>query len=85
MKGNVLIDTSAWIEFFSVIAVVDPHPESYRLAGQFGYSLAKKGHTMGLVDLLIAQLAIENGLRLLTLDNHFEVIQKYSLIDLVAL
>jgi hypothetical protein len=132
MNGNVLIDTSAWIEFFrkknkpifdrvagylrdqkasgsgiirlellrgakslkeltvidelfSVIAVVDPRPESYRLAGQLGYSLAKKGHTLGVVDLLIAQVAIENGLKLLTLDNHFKVIQKYSMIDLVAL
>jgi predicted nucleic acid-binding protein len=132
MNGRILIDTSAWIEFFrkknepifnvvagclrdqkavgsgiiclellrgtkslkeltvidelfSVIAVVDPLPETYRLAGQLGYSLAKKGITLGVVDLLIAQLAIENGLKLLTLDNHFNVIHKYSKLELVSI
>jgi predicted nucleic acid-binding protein len=131
MTGSVLIDTSAWIEFFrkknepvfdllagylrdqkavgsgivllellrggkslkeltvinelfSVIKRVDPNPESYRLAGELGFSMAKKGTTLGVVDLLIAQVAIENGLKLLTLDNHFKVIQKHAKLDLVA-
>jgi predicted nucleic acid-binding protein len=131
MNGNILIDTSAWIDFFrkkespvfdlvagtlrdqkafgsgiillellrggkslkeltvinelfSVIKRVDPNPESYRLAGQLGYSTAKKGENLSVVDLLIAQVAIENRLKLLTLDNHFKVIQKHSKLDLVA-
>ena len=130
MKGSVLIDTSAWIEFFrkknepvfdlvagylrdqkavgsgivllellrggkslkeltvinelfSVIKMVNPNPESYRLAGQLGYSIAKKGTTLGVVDLLIAQVAFENRLKLLTMDNHFKIIQKHSRLDLV--
>jgi predicted nucleic acid-binding protein len=131
MNGRVLIDTSAWIDFFrrkkepvfelvagylrdqkaigsgivllellrggkslkeltvikelfSVIKMVDPNPESYRLAGQLGYSIARKGNTLGVVDLLVAQLAIENRLKLLTLDNHFKIIQQHSKLDLVA-
>ena len=64
--------------------MVNPNPESYRLAGQLGYSIAKKGNTLGVVDLLIAQVAFENRLKLLTLDNHFKIIQKHSKLDLVT-
>ena len=131
MPGSVLIDTSAWIDFFRkkdnpvfdlvagylrdkkavgcgiirlellrggkslkeltvinqlfmVIERIDPNPETYRLAGELGYSLAKKGENPGVVDLLIAQMAVENRLRLLTLDNHFKIIQKFTKLDLVA-
>jgi predicted nucleic acid-binding protein len=71
-------------ELFSVIKRVDPNPESYRLAGELGFSMAKPGTTLGVIDLLIAQDAIENDLMLLTLDNHFKIIQKYSKLALVA-
>lgn len=64
--------------------MVNPNPESYRLAGELGFPLAKTGTTLGVVDLLIAQVAIENGLKLLTLNNHFKIIQKHSRLDLVA-
>jgi hypothetical protein len=131
MNGSVLIDTSAWIEFFrkknepvfdlvagylrdqkavgsgivllellrggkslkeltvinelfSVIKMVDPNPESYRMAGEMGFSISKKGNPIGVVDLLVAQMAVENRLRLLTLDNHFKTIQKFTKLDLVA-
>ena len=125
MEDKILIDTSAWIEFFrkkdlgiytlvvkllkekqavgsgtialelirggrtskelnylndlfEVIEMVYPNPNSYLLAGKMGYALARKGHTLNVVDLLIAQQAIENNLTLLTLDNHFKIIQKNS-------
>jgi predicted nucleic acid-binding protein len=39
-----------------------------------GYELSKKGNTLAVVDLLIAQLSIENHLALLSLDKHFKVI-----------
>ena len=82
--GKSLKELTIINELFTVIEMVDPNPESYRLAGELGYSLAKKGETPGVVDLLIAQVAIENRLRLLTLDNHFKIIQKYTKLDLVA-
>ena len=125
MEDKILIDTSAWIEFFrkkdlrifslvskllrekravgsgiiflelirggktikelnylndlyEVIDMIDPNPQSYLLAGRLGYALARKGHTLSVVDLLIAQLAMEKNLALLTLDKHFQVIKKYS-------
>lgn len=82
--GKSLKELTIINELFTVIEMVDPDPESYRLAGELGYSLAKKGENPGVVDLLIAQVAIENRLRLLTLDNHFKIIQKYTKLDLVA-
>ena len=121
MEGKVLIDTSAWIEFFrkrderiyslvaallreekavgsgliilellrggkslkelnvinelfSLIENVHPNPETFLLAGKMGYELSKKGNTLGVVDLLIAQLSLENNLALLSLDKHFKVV-----------
>jgi hypothetical protein len=46
--------------------------------------MAKTGTTLGVVDLLIAQVALENRLKVLTPDNHFKIIQKHSKLDLVA-
>jgi predicted nucleic acid-binding protein len=121
MEGKILIDTSAWIEFFrkrderiySLVAAllreekavgsgliilellrggksqkelnvinelfylidnVQPKPETFLLAGKMGYELSKKGSTLAVVDLLIAQLSIENHLALLSLGKHFKVI-----------
>ncbi|MBF0560307.1 MAG: PIN domain-containing protein [Nitrospirae bacterium] len=47
-------------------------------AGKLGYEIARKGHTMSTVDLLIAQVAIENSLSLMTFDEHFDTIAKNS-------
>ncbi|MCL4491816.1 MAG: PIN domain-containing protein [Nitrospirae bacterium] len=51
-------------------------------AGKLGYELARKGHTLSTVDLLIAQTAIENNLFLMTYDEHFNVIAKHSSLTL---
>ena len=132
MEDKVLIDTSAWIDFFrkkdlriytlvakllkekravasgiialellrggktikelnylndlfEVITMVFPDPQSFMLAGKMGYSLARKGHALGVVDLLIAQLAIGNNLALLTLDQHFKIIEKNSSLKLLEI
>jgi predicted nucleic acid-binding protein len=61
-------------ELFETIEIVDQLPSTYRDAGKMGYKLAREGHTLSVVDLLIAQLAIENELQLLSLDKHFPII-----------
>jgi tRNA(fMet)-specific endonuclease VapC len=123
MDDKILIDTSAWIEFFrkknlgihtlvakllkekravvsgiialelirggktvkelnylndlfEVIEMVYPDQQSFFLAGKMGYALARKGQTLSVVDLLIAQQAIDNNLTLLSLDKHFKIIKK---------
>ena len=45
-------------------------------AGKMGAALRKKGITMPLSDLLIAALAKEHGLTVLTLDNHFQALAR---------
>jgi predicted nucleic acid-binding protein len=57
---------------------------TYLRAGKLGYDLARKGHTLSTVDLLIAQTAVENSLSLMTYDEHFSLIAKHSPLALVS-
>lgn len=43
-------------------------------AGRLSAELRKNGHTLPLSDLVIATLALEHKLSVLTIDGHFEVI-----------
>lgn len=63
-------------ELFETIEMVYQSPATYVDAGKMGYELARKGHNLGVVDLLIARLVLEKDLLLLTLDKHFEIIVK---------
>ena len=74
--GKTLKELNYLNDLFEVIEMVYPDPQSFLLAGKMGYALARKGQTLSVVDLLIAQQAIENNLTLLTLDNHFKIIKK---------
>ena len=47
-------------------------------AGRMGNRLARKGFTLGTVDLLIGQLAIENDVLLFTRDQHFATLAKHE-------
>jgi len=65
LKGGKTIKELNYLsDLFELIEMVFPNPQSYILAGKMGYALARKGHTLSVVDLLIAQLAIENNLSL---------------------
>lgn len=59
---------------FRSIKRVDETGTTHLEAGRIGYKLSKKGITIGTVNLLISQLAIENDLSLYTLDRHFQAI-----------
>lgn len=63
---------------FHSIARFDEQPSSHIQAGHLGYKLSRKGITMGTVDLLIAQVAIDHALSLYTQDHHFRSIAKHS-------
>jgi hypothetical protein len=63
---------------FDAMECITVNETTYLSAGKLGYELSRKGHTLSTVDLLIAQTAVENGLSLLTYDEHFKVIEKYS-------
>jgi len=59
--------------FLSIEKIIE-REETYKEAGLMGFELAKKGIKIGTVDLLIAQLCLENDLTLFTLDQHFKTI-----------
>lgn len=63
---------------FDTMEKIDERAGTYFKAGEMGYELAREGHTLGVVDLLISQIAIENNVALMTFDEHFKVISKHS-------
>ncbi|MEJ5378517.1 MAG: PIN domain-containing protein [bacterium] len=66
------------MELFDIIETIHPTPQVYLEAGKTGFQLAQKGLSMSVVDLLIAQIAMENDLPLFSLDRHFEMIAAHS-------
>ena len=69
-------------EAFDAMQLIATDETTYLRAGTLGYGLSRGGHTLSAVDLLIAQTAIENKLSLMTYDEHFRVIAKYSTLTL---
>lgn len=63
---------------FGVMEMFSEKESTHLNTGKLGYEIARKGYTLGVVDLLIAQIAMENNLSLLTMDEHFKIIAKYS-------
>lgn len=65
-------------ELLNTIEYFETKKEYFKAAGNLGRLLLQKGITIGIVDLLIAQIAIENNVFLFTLDAHFNTIAHYT-------
>lgn len=65
-------------DVFDVMRCVRVGDDTFQRAGRLGFELARKGTTAGTVDLLVAQIAIENDLALMTYDAHFSAIARHS-------
>ena len=63
-------------ECFLGLPFLETTGEIFATAGKMGAALRKKGITMPLSDLLIAALAKEHTLTVLTLDNHFQTLTR---------
>ena len=68
---------------FLSIEKITESDDTHKKAGLMGFELAKKGITIGTVDLLIAQLCLENDLTLFTLDQHFKIIGNHYPLNLL--
>ena len=68
---------------FLSIEKITESDETHKEAGLMGFELSKKGITIGTVDLLIAQLCLENDLTLFTLDQHFKNIASHYPLNLL--
>ncbi len=67
---------------FGGLHYLETSQELFEAAGQLGFSLRRKGVTIPLSDLVIAAHCNHHHLRLLTLDNHFRLIEAHSKLDL---
>ena len=63
-------------EFLHVFDFLQESTEMWRKAGELSYLLRQKGKSVGLSDCYISVVANTNDATLLTLDKHFEVIEK---------
>ncbi len=63
-------------EFLHVFDFLPESTEMWRKAGELSYQLRQKGKSVGLSDCYISVVATTNDATLLTLDKHFEVIEK---------
>jgi predicted nucleic acid-binding protein len=55
-----------------VLPYVDETAENWASAGELGYRLRRQGITIGIIDLLIATLAMEHDAEVYSLDQHFQ-------------
>ena len=125
MSGRVLVDTSAWIDFFrrkpsacgdkvsdllrrglaclmglvivelcrgakgseelgilnqllGAVTSLEVNDEVYRKAGDLSYRMARRGLTVATVDAVIAATAVHHDCPVLTLDEHFHQIRRYT-------
>lgn len=62
------------IEVFGGLPVVELTTNMWKLAGQTGSALRRKGITLPLSDLAIAAIAVEHGFSVFTRDKHFDQI-----------
>ncbi|MBF0560354.1 MAG: PIN domain-containing protein [Nitrospirae bacterium] len=72
-------------EFLHVFDFLPESGEIWEEAGELSYELRRKGKSAGLSDCLIASLVKTNNLSLLTLDRHFDLIQKETGMRLVKI
>ncbi|WP_297535057.1 PIN domain-containing protein [Thermococcus sp.] len=60
------------------LGVLIPTPKEYALAVELSEKLVKKGTPIPAVDIVIAAVAINRGLTLVTMDKHFSEIKKVA-------
>ncbi len=58
------------------VEILYPTKDDYALAIKWQVELRKRGTPLPAVDLVIAAMAYNNGLELITLDKHFTIIQE---------
>ena len=69
-------DFKKWKDIFGTLRLASVTTEVWAEAAKTGSLLAKKGITVPAVDLVIATVALKNGLTVLHRDKHFTMIAK---------
>ncbi len=67
--------TEPWVAFAGMLPVLTYDRRCAEISARIDKELTKKGHKVGLIDILIASVAIHNGLPLVTFDKSFSRIR----------
>jgi predicted nucleic acid-binding protein len=78
-------ELSALEELFSLVGWFELTNTTYKQAGRIGNAMARTGQTLATIDLVLAQIAIENHVPILTLDKHFAIIAEHFSLTVVHL
>lgn len=78
-------EAAALRDFPQVLQFIPEEIENWIAAGSLSNRLRSKGLTVGLADCYIASVAKANGLEVLTLDRHFEILRDENSVVLVQL
>lgn len=71
-------------DLFESLTYVETTSDSFYGAGQLGYTLAREGISLSTVDLVLAQICLDNDLSIFSLDQHFGQIAKYTKLQLIS-
>ena len=65
-------------QLFDSLHYVHESNETFLQAGRLGFLLAKNGLNLATVDLILAQVSLENNLAIFTYDQHFKQIKEHT-------
>jgi len=68
--------------FPSVFDFLPETPELWSEAGRLAFTLRRRGTTIGLADCYLAVAAVTAGVRIATLDGHFDILREVTAFDL---
>ena len=71
-------------QLFDAISYVDITRDHYHHAGMISQKAAREGKVFSAIDVILAVLAHDGGLSLLTLDRHFRDISRYCALSLIT-
>lgn len=74
-------EKSALLHALGSLEYSEMNPKTWIAAGELSANLRRKGKTLPFSDLLIAAVAIEHGLTLLTRDQHFKEIPGIKILE----
>jgi hypothetical protein len=81
-KGQEELDTLE--NLFEALTFVEETSETFHRAGQLGYGLARKGISLSTVDLVLAQVCLDNDLNIFSFDQHFTQIAKRTRLKVLS-
>ena len=82
MLGKREIERERALLFLGKFTLLNTARESSKIFSELKYALGKEGKAVPDMDILIASLVLERGMTLLTMDKHFERIEKLNSICL---